>query len=330
MARIVKFIKDWMLPIAIIIGIVSYLILFLVGPLTRNIEPGFSKFAKDIQPILVATMLFLQFNTISPHDLKFRKWHFIALAFQITMFILLTWLATRLPDGDFRILVECAMLCFICPTAAAAGVITKKLGGSLSDTVSYVVLINIAAAVIIPFVIPIVNPSAGTSFIDGFTAICMRVFPLLVLPLILAWTIRYTVKWLQRRLMRFAGWAFYFWGMSLAFSIYLATRALINSGISIWTAVMIGILSLICTIIQFAVGRAAGKISSGGKDSDTARPDAVTAGQALGQKNSGFLIWLGYSYMTPVTSVAGGLYSIWQNIINSLELYEQNHRAGKS
>ena len=44
------------------------------------------------------------------------------------------------------------------------------------------------------------------------------------------------------------------------------------------------------------------------------RPDEITAGQALGQKNSGFLIWLGYSYMTPVTSVAGGLYSIWQNI----------------
>lgn len=40
------------------------------------------------------------------------------------------------------------------------------------------------------------------------------------------------------------------------------------------------------------------------------RPDEITAGQALGQKNSGFLIWLGYSYMTPVTSVAGGLYSI--------------------
>lgn len=56
---------------------------------------------------------------------------------------------------------------------------------------------------------------------------------------------------------------------------------------------------------------------------------SVTAGQALGQKNSGFLIWLGYSYMTPVTSVAGGLYSIWQNVINSLELYEQSHRTGK-
>ena len=32
MAKIVKFIKDWMLPLAIIIGIFSYLILFFVNP----------------------------------------------------------------------------------------------------------------------------------------------------------------------------------------------------------------------------------------------------------------------------------------------------------
>ena len=246
------------------------------------------------------------------------------------MFLALTGLATMLPSGgDLRILVECAMLCFICPTAAAAGVITSKLGGSLSDTVSYVVLINIAAAVILPLVIPFVNPNAGTSFLDGFIAICMRVFPLLVLPLLLARAIRYTLKRLQRWLMRYTDWAFYFWGMSLAFSIYLATRALMNSGISAWTAILIGILSLVCTIIQFAVGRVAGRMSSGSKDHRITRPDEITAGQALGQKNSGFLIWLGYSYMTPVTSVAGGLYSIWQNIINSLELYEQSHRTGQ-
>lgn len=330
MARIVKFIKDWMLPLAIIIGIVSYLTLCFVKPLAESVEPGFSRFAKDIQPVLVATMLFLQFNTISPRDLRFRKWHFIALAFQIVMFVILTWTATALPEGNVRILVECAMLCFICPTAAAAGVITSKLGGSLSDTVSYVVLINIAAAVVIPIVIPIVNPVGGTTFIEGFIAICLRVFPLLVLPLLLAWAIRYTLRRLQRWLMRFTDWAFYFWGMSLAFSIYLATRALALSGISAWTAVMIGVLSLVCTIIQFAVGRLAGRVSNPVRDHSVTTGDEITAGQALGQKNSGFLIWVGYTYLTPVTSVAGGLYSIWQNVINSLELYEKEHRAKKA
>lgn len=29
---------------------------------------------------------------------------------------------------------------------------------------------------------------------------------------------------------------------------------------------------------------------------------------------------------TLITSVAGGLYSIWQNLFNAWELYEQRHR----
>lgn len=46
-----------------------------------------------------ATMLFLQFNTISPHDLRFRKRHFLVLAFQIATFVPLTWLVATMPDG---------------------------------------------------------------------------------------------------------------------------------------------------------------------------------------------------------------------------------------
>ena len=319
-----KFIKEWMLPIAIILGVVSYLILYYVPPFAVHIEPGFSVFAKKVQPMLIATMLFLQFNKISPHDFRLRKWHIAALCFQLFMFIALTWIAAILPDGSAKILAESAMLCFICPTAAAAGVITSKLGGSLSDTVSYVMLINVAVSIAIPLIIPIFNTSADVSFISSFIAISMRIFPILVLPLLLAWLIRYTMKKLQHKLLRFVDWAFYFWGLSLGFSVYLATKSLVDSHISFWTVVLIGVISLLCTLIQFAVGRGVGALSKSNSPEET-KADVITAGQALGQKNSGFLIWLGCSYLTPVTSVAGGLYSIWQNIINSLELYHKNH-----
>lgn len=316
----IRCLKEWMLPIAIAVGI-AFCLLMHYAPLPSGVEPLFSAFAKDLQPVLIAVMLFLQFNKISPHDLKFRKWHFILLAMQMTMFLVLTAAAMLFPDGSIaRILSECAMLCFICPTAAAAGVITGKLGGSLSDTISYVVLINIAVAVTIPVVIPIFNTDSGVSFFTGFRAICMKVFPLLVLPMLLAWTVRYTCGRLQRKLIRYADWAFYFWGMALCLSIYLATKALVTSGISFGTAVLIGLVSLAATVLQFIAGRTAGAACSR-KDAASHASDRITAGQALGQKNTGFLIWLGYSYLTPVTSVAGGLYSIWQNIINSLELY---------
>ena len=46
----------------------------------------------------------------------------------------------------------------------------------------------------------------------------------------------------------------------------------------------------------------------------------VTAGQSLGQKNTIFLIWLAYTFMTPETAIIGGLYSIWHNVYNSWQL----------
>jgi serine/threonine protein kinase len=89
---------------------------------------------------------------------------------------------------------------------------------------------------------------------------------------------------------------------------------------SIGIIACIVLISMGCCAIQFAFGR----------KSSVDPVTKVTAGQSLGQKNTGFLIWLGYNYMTPVTSVAGGLYAIWQNIFNSWELYEKNHHGKKA
>ena len=329
MSRIIEFIKDWMLPIAIVAGITICLVLHLISPFAKFAEPAFSKFAKDVQPVMVAIMLFLQFNKVSPKDLRFKKWHFLVLSFQMGAFVALSLLAMTLPAGEIRILVECAMLCFICPTAAAAGVITDKLGGSLSDTVTYVVIINIMAALVIPLIIPMVHPVEGVSFLTRFASICAKVFPLLVFPLLLAWLVRYTMKKLHEKLVGIAGWAFYIWGFTLCLSIYLATKALLGSGISIWAAIMICVVSLLCTLIQFVLGRRIGRRTCVDESEAIKKSDSITAGQAFGQKNNGFLIWLGYTWMTPVTSVAGGLYSIWQNLVNSWELYEQRHHYEK-
>ena len=329
MSRIIEFIKDWMLPIAIVAGITICLVLHLISPFAEFAEPAFSKFAKDVQPVMVAIMLFLQFNKVSPKDLRFKKWHFLVLSFQMGAFVALSLLAMTLPAGEIRILVECAMLCFICPTAAAAGVITDKLGGSLSDTVTYVVIINIMAALVIPLIIPMVHPVEGVSFLTRFASICAKVFPLLVFPLLLAWLVRYTMKKLHEKLVGIAGWAFYIWGFTLCLSIYLATKALLGSGISIWAAIMICVVSLLCTLIQFVLGRRIGRRTCVDESEAIKKSDSITAGQAFGQKNNGFLIWLRYTWMTPVTSVAGGLYSIWQNLVNSWELYEQRHHNEK-
>ena len=316
MTKAVRFLKNWMLPLAILTGVSTFLLIHSVTFL-QPYEAGFSKFAANIQPILVSIMLFLQFNVVPPTDMKLHKWYFTLIALQSVLFIVLAVIATFLKLSNFRILIECAMLCFICPTAAAAGVITAKLGGNVSEVITYTVIINAVASLLIPFMIPLVHHTQDLSFMDSFAAIVRRVFSILLLPCAAAWTIRYTLPKLQKLLARYVNLAFYFWGVSLTFALFLAAKALIYSNLPFYITLLIGAVSLICCLLQFKVGRMSAKRY--GKE------HAITAGQAMGQKNTGFFIWLCYSYMTPVTSIAGGFYSIWHNLVNTYELYKSRH-----
>ena len=307
-----------MLPVAITTGILLYLAYHWLPPLRPLGHIGFLT-ASLGQPILVAVMLFLQFVKVSPRDLKIKPWHLKLLVFQSLTFIALTGLTLLMPKGGtWRIISECAMICFICPTAAAAGVITDRLGGSLSDTISYVVVINAVATVLIPAAIPLVAPSEGYSFAASMWKIACRVFPMLILPCLTAWLVRFTAPRLQKKLEKLSHWSFLVWGVCLTLAMVLSTRALVSDKPDAFTLLGIAAVSLLACAVQFASGRAAGK--------RLPEMDRITSGQALGQKNTSFLIWLGYSWLTPVTSIAGGLYAIWQNIFNSWELYRREER----
>ena len=341
-----KWMDKWMLPGAIILGTSLYVI-YRFSPALHPCGPWLHPLASEGQRLVIALLLFFQFVKISPHDLQFTRWHWKALAVQTGLFLLLAAAVLLVEPGPGRMLLECAMLCFICPTAAAAGVITDRLGGNLAATVSYLVIINVAATFLIPLVIPVVNPSAQMGFWTYVGHIAWKVFPILILPALLAWLIRYTTHKLQRTLMRWASNSFYIWGVGLTLAMVLATRALLLSDLGLWGIAGIVAVSVLCCFLQFFIGR---RIGSAGADSpreglgsagagtspggiglllapgevyapaEFSQTDSITAGQTLGQKNTGFLIWLGYNYMTPVTSVAGGLYAIWQNLFNSWEL----------
>ena len=316
MRKAVRIFKDWMLPIAIVTGISLYLF-YHFTPALKPYGAVLHKAASEGQRLIIGLLLFFQFVQISPHDLRPHKWHLGALLFQILGFILFAGLAALTPAKAGRILLECAMICLICPTAAAAGVITKKLDGNLAATVTYIVLANLAATFLIPMVIPMVRPASDLSFWAYVLRIAGKVFPVLILPGLLAWVIRYTTHKLQRKLMRFAPNSFYIWFFGLTLAMVLASHALFTNYPGGLALAGIMLVSMGTCALQFFAGRRIGK----------GRTDSITAGQALGQKNTGFLIWLGYNYLDPLTSVAGGLYAIWQNLFNSWELYEHEHRS---
>ena len=312
MSGLSRKIQQWMLPGAIVFGISLYCF-YHFTTLLHPWGATLHRLASDGQRIVIAILLFFQFTKVSPRDIHLTRWHLFALLFQVGSFLAVAALDNVVPPGNGRILVECAMLCLICPTAAAAGVVTEKLGGKLNETVSYLVLANLAATFLIPIVIPMVRPSAEMGFWAYVGHIAWKIFPLLVLPCLLAWLVRYTAPRFHRFLVRISPASFYVWGVGLTLAMVLSMRALLLSHLGGGAILLIVVVSLLACALQFFLGRRF-------KADPITR---ITAAQAMGQKNTGFLIWLGYNYMTPVTSVSGGLYAIWQNLFNSWELRQK-------
>lgn len=226
-----------------------------------------------------------------------------------------------LPHSGLRVVLEGAMICLICPTATAGAVITKKLGGNIAHITTYTILINIANAVLIPLFVPYVHPNPDLGIINSALLILGKVFPLLLVPLLAAILLRYLSPRLHFIISHYHELSFYLWAVALALAMTVTTRSIVHAEVSLSTELWLVVVSLLACLIQFYIGR---KI--GAKYNDT-----ITAGQSLGQKNTVLAIWMGYTFFTPITSIAGGFYSIWHNVINSYQLYvHRKNEAAKS
>ena len=309
-----KFIRDWMLVFSMLTGAGAY-ILYRCLPFLHPAGPLLLKSVKTIQPLLLFLMLFLSFCKIEPRSMKPHRWMGWLLLVQCLSFLLFSLPLIFCPglNPDLALFVESLMLCFICPTATACAVVTGKLGGNMAGVVTYTVLINMAAAVLVPAVVPLVHPAEGLPFATAFSLIMAKVFPLLIMPCLLAWVVRFLLPGLHARILKFTDLSFYIWALSLSLAILMSARSIYTSGAGALSLIAIAAGSLLACVVQFALGR---KI--GGK-----YRCPISAGQALGQKNTVFAIWMGYTFMTPVTSLAGGFYSIWHNCYNSYQLYRK-------
>jgi BASS family bile acid:Na+ symporter len=311
-----KFVKDWMLIIGIIGGASAYF-LYRGMPFLHPAGPVLLEICKRIQPLLLFAMLFLSFCKIEPRQMRYRGWMGWLLLIQGGSFTALALLLAFCPGLPLRAGIEGLMLCLICPTATACAVVTGKLGGDMAGAVTYTVLINLLVSILVPLLVPLIHPMAGLSFFSAFLRILGKVFPLLILPCLLAWMVRWLLPRLHRRLLRYVDWSFYLWAVSLTLAILMSTRAIVHNEGSAWVLAEIAAASLLSCVFQFWAGKKIGSRYA----------SRITGGQSLGQKNTVFGIWMGYTFLTPVISVAGGFYTLWHNLFNSWQLYRK--RIGK-
>jgi BASS family bile acid:Na+ symporter len=50
-------------------------------------------------------------------------------------------------------------------------------------------------------------------------------------------------------------------------------------------------------------------------------------GQAMGQKNTAFAIWISSAWLHPLAAVGPGFYILWQNAFNSLEIWHHEKQC---
>ena len=282
-------------------------------PLTYEVKHDILSVIEVLQPVLLFIMLFVAFCKIKPTDLKPHRWHLWLLLTQCLIFFAACLFLWAYPTSGARVIVEGFMLAIICPTATACAVVTQKLGGDSAATTSYTIIINLVVALLCPLLLPVGHPQHGHTFLPAFMVIINKVFPLLIVPLFLAWFVRYLMPSFHKRIVATKDLAFYMWAVSLAIAIAVTCKALAHSEESLWNVGGIAVVTLVACLFQFTFGKWIG--SHYGK--------RMEAGQALGQKNTVFIIWLGYTFLSPITAAAGGFYSVWHNLVNSWQLYKK-------
>ena len=245
-----------------------------------------------ITPALIFLMLFFTFCRVRPSEMRIRPLHGWLLLFQVAVSAGIY--GALLPVNE--VLAQGAMICVLAPVAMAAVVIGGMLGANVTTMATYSLLCNMAIALV------------------------ARVVPLLVLPFVCAQLLRFAAP-------AAAGWiaghsvlSFYMWLVSLTVVIGRTTSFILDlRGVSGSLEIGLALVSLVICLVQFKVGRSLGRRYG----------DPVAGGQSLGQKNTVLAVWMAQSFLNPVSSIAPTAYIVWQNFVNSYQIYKKDREGSQ-
>lgn len=259
-----------------------------------------------ITPTLIFLMLFVTFCRVKPSQMKPSMLHVWLLLVQtvacIGVFLLLRPLDLILAQG--------AMVCVLAPVAMAAVVIAGMLGADVATMATYSLLCNMAVAVYAPVVISF----TGTG-VCSFTEILARIAPLLIMPFAAAQFCRFVFPKGAQWIGDHGQISFYMWLLSLVVIIGRTTAFIIDlHDASLRTELWLAVAALVLCLTQFKVGRMLGRRYG----------DAVAGGQSLGQKNTVLAVWMAQSFLDPIASIAPTAYIVWQNFVNSYQIYRKD------
>ena len=325
---LIKFLKEWTLPVAMGTGAAVYL-LFDFVPFLEGASRVGGSVCDAILPLFMFLVLFVTFCKVDFRQMRPVWWHFWVCLFNL-LFVAIVIALILFPQPSFlrshpsyTVMLEALLMCIVAPCATAAAVVTQKLGGSLEQTTTYTFLSNFLTVLLVPVCFPMIEKGDGVSFMSAFWKILYQVVTLLVVPMLLAYVVKHHFHRLHAHIVGLRDLSFYLWGCSLMIVTGTTVKNIVHAEAPAWLLAGIAMMGLLLCVVQFAVGRFIGHYFGRMQE----------AGQALGQKNTAFAIWMAYTYLNPLSSVGPGCYILWQNIVNSVEIWHrqrQDQQADKA
>ena len=255
-------------------------------------------------PFFIFAMLFCTFCRVNIRDMKPSWLHLWLMVAQIVGTVAIYYLLR--PFGNT--VAQGGMICALAPMAMGAVVIAGMLGANIATMATHSLICNLAIAFIAPPLLSAWGNGACTVM-----EILARVSPLLIAPFVVAQLCRWLTPKAAHWIGSHAMISFYIWLLSLIVIMGKTTKFIIDSGTEhLTTEMLMAAVALVICLAQFGVGKWLGKRYG----------DKAAGGQALGQKNTVLAIWLSQSFLNPLACVAPTAYIVWQNLVNSYQIYK--------
>lgn len=281
------------MPIAMLLGVILHEYVNILAFLT---------------PYLIAIMLLITYCNISFKEIRFTKLHLWLILMQVIGAVVFYYLLYPIHP----IIAQAAMICIFAPTATSAPVITGMLGGNVASLTAFSLLSNMIIVIVAPILFALTGEISTISFSHSVWIVFQKVFLLLFLPFFGALLLRKYFPRIRYEVQKAKSLSFYLWSFALIIITGKTVQFILDQESPDYRIeISIAIIALIICVSQFLLGRKLGSICN----------DTIAGGQGLGQKNTILAIWMAQTYLNPISSIGPGAYVLWQNIVNSYQVW---------
>lgn len=293
-------IRPYVLPIAIVLGLLFH---------------SWCGVLKVAVPYLIFSILLLNFAAVDVKKMHFSKMYLWLMLYQMGVSIGMYYLLKAFNASD--ILAQGVMLGVLMPVAASVVVIACMLGANRETVTSYTIIGNLMVAIVAPIYFSFIGNHQEIPFWTSFWMILGKIGTVIALPFFVALTTQVVMPKVHDLLCKIKGSSFYLWALALTITLGQTIDFMFMEGKENLSAILwLGVFSIAFCAVQFALGKYIGYKYG----------DIIAGGQLLGQRNSAMGIWMANTYLNPLAAIFPALYSVWQNMFNSIQLWVHDRK----